>query len=58
MHCRLLHQVPYCEESYGLSVDDLIRAAKAVFAEFELPRKIVSDTGPNFISDQCKQFCM
>ena len=33
----------------GLSADDLIRAAKIVFVEFGLPKKIFLDAGMNFI---------
>ena len=35
----------------GLSADDLSRAARIVFIEFRLPKKIISDAGTNFISD-------
>ena len=40
----------------GLSSDNLIRTAKIILAEFGLPKKIVSDAGMNFISDQLKHF--
>ena len=41
----------------GLSADDLIRGAEIVFAEFGLSKKIVSDAGKKFVSDQFKPFC-
>ena len=41
----------------GLSVGNLIKAVKTVFAEFRLPKKIVLDAGTNLISDKFKQFC-
>ena len=41
----------------GFSADHLIRAAKILFAEFGLPKKIVSDAGMNFILDCFRKFC-
>ena len=40
-----------------LSVDNLIREATIVFTKFGLPKKTVSDTVMNFISDKFTQFC-
>ena len=40
----------------GLSVDNLITAAKIIFAEFWLPKDIMLDAGTNFISDKFRQF--
>ena len=40
----------------GISAEDLIRAAKIVFAKFGLPKKTVLDKGMNFVSDWFKQF--
>ena len=36
---------PLVKKTDGFSADNLTRAAKIVFAEFGLPRKIVSDAG-------------
>ena len=47
---------PVVKKTGGFSAGELIRAAKIVFAGFGLPRKIVSDAGTNFISDQSKHF--
>ena len=40
----------------GLSADDLVRAVNIFFTEFGPPKKMFSDVGINFISDQLKQF--
>ena len=37
-----------------LSVDDVIKATKIVFAKFGIPKKILSDADLNFPSDQFK----
>ena len=43
---------PIVKKACGLSADDdMIRAPKIMFAEFEHPKKIVSDAGTNFISN-------
>ena len=52
MYCRLLQQVPGCEEDV-----DLIQAIKVVFTEFGLPQKWVSDADTNFVSEEFKEFC-
>ena len=44
------------EKTDGFSAENLIRAIKIVFAEFGLPKKIVSNAGTNFISDKFRQF--
>ena len=43
MYCGILQQVPFVKKDYGLSADDLVRAANILFTEFELPKKIVFD---------------
>ena len=48
---------PVMKKTDGLSVDDIIKAAKILFKEFKLPKKIVSDASMNFLSDQFKEFC-
>ena len=40
----------------NLSAGSLIKCCKIYFAEYELPRKIISDTGTNFISEIFKEF--
>ena len=41
----------------GLSVDNLIKTAKAIFPEYGIPHELTSDMGANFVSDQFWQFC-
>ena len=48
---------PVVKKTDGLSAGNLIRAVKIVFAEFGLPKKLVSDVGMNFISDKLRQLC-
>ena len=48
---------PIIKKADGLSAEDLFSAAKIVFAEFGLPKKIISDTVINFVSDGIKQLC-
>ena len=48
---------PVVKKADGLLADDLIKAAKIVFAEFGLLKRIVSDAGTNLISDKFKNFC-
>ena len=40
-----------------LSADSLILTCKAIFAEYEIPKRIMSDSGINFISEKFKNFC-
>ena len=47
---------PIVKKADGLSADDLIRGAKIVFAEFGLPKKIVSDAGTNFYQINLNNF--
>ena len=54
----LLHIVDYyskfpvVKKTNGLLAENMIKVVKIVFAEFGLPKKIVSDVGTNFISEQ------
>ena len=41
----------------SLSADDLAQITKLMFAEYEFPKKIDSDTGTNFTSEMFKDFC-
>ena len=57
MYCELLQQVSYCEKANSLIANGLLKAAKIVFTECGLLKKIFSDTGTNFTSDKFIQFC-
>ena len=48
---------PVVKEMVSLSVHDLVQAAKMTFAEFGLPRKIVSNARMNLTSETFKEFC-
>ena len=48
---------PVVKKMEGLSADSLISAFKAVFSEYGIPKKIMSDAGGNFISEKLKNFC-
>ena len=42
----------------GILPDNLVRSCKIIFAEYRLQRKkIISDTGPKFISENFQEFC-
>ena len=45
---------PVVKKIEGLSADSLISALKVVFAEYSIPKRAMSDTGGNFISEKCK----
>ena len=47
---------PIIKRLEGLSVENLINAAKIIFAKCGIPQKIMSDTETNFISDRFQQF--
>ena len=48
---------PVVKRVESLSAKDLMQAAKVVFAEFGLAKKLVSDAGTNFVSEHFKEFC-
>ena len=48
---------PVIRKSEGFSADSLILTCKVIFTEYGIPKKIMSDSGCNFISDQLKTFC-
>ena len=50
------NKFPVMKRAGGLLADNLIKAAKIMFAVFGLP-KIILDEGTNFISEQFEQFC-
>ena len=41
----------------GISADSLILTCKITFAEYGVPKKIMTDSGGNVISDKFKTFC-
>ena len=48
---------PVIKTLEGLSAENLINTVKIIFAEYGIPKKIMSDAGTNFISDRFQQFC-
>ena len=48
---------PVIKRIEGLFADNLINALKIIFAEYDIPHKIMSDAGTNFISEKFRQFC-
>ena len=48
---------PIVKKEDSLAADDLVKPAKIMFNEFELPNKVISDAGLNFISNTVRQFC-
>ena len=48
---------PIIKKTGDLSADSLILTCRIIFAEYGLPKKIMSDPGGNFISDKLKTFC-
>ena len=51
------NKFPVVKKVGSMSAEDLIQLTTFVFAEFGMPKKFVSDAGPNFISEQFKEFC-
>ena len=49
---------PVVKTLEGLSADSLINTVKIIFAEYGIPRKIMSDMGTNFVADRFWQFCI
>ena len=48
---------PIVKRADSFAADDLVKAAKVLFAEFRLPKKIIWDVGTNFTSETFRQFC-
>ena len=48
---------PVIKKTEDLSADSLILTCKVIFAEYGLPKKIMSDSGRNFVSDKFRTFC-
>ena len=47
---------PIVKKVKALSADDLVQTTKLIFAEYGLPKKIVSDAGAKFTSEIFKDF--
>ena len=48
---------PIVQKLQGLSAEHLINAVSAIFAEYGIPRKLMSDAGTNFVSEKFRCFC-
>ena len=48
---------PIIKKTEDLSADSLILMYKVIFAEYRLPKNIISDSGGNFVSDTLRTFC-
>ena len=48
---------PIVKKVNNLSADDLVKITKLHFAEYGLPKKIVSDVDTNFTAEIFKAFC-
>ena len=48
---------PIIKKTEYLLADSLILACKIIFLEYGLPRKIMSYTGSNFMSETFEKFC-
>ena len=48
---------PVIKKLEGLSAESLTTTTKIIFAEYDIPQKIMSDGGMNLVSDRFQQFC-
>ena len=48
---------PAIKKTEDLSPDSLILTCKIIFAEYRLPKNIMSGSGGNFVSDKFRTFC-
>ena len=48
---------PVIKTTEDISADSLILTCKIIYSEYGLPKKIISDSGGNFISDKFTTFC-
>ena len=48
---------PIVRKFQGLSVEHLINEIAAIFAEYGIPQKLMSDAGTNFDSEKFRHFC-
>ena len=50
--CRLQQQISHCQEIGGIVSREPHQHHKIIFAEYDIPQKIMSDAGMNFVSDR------
>ena len=48
---------PIIKKTEDLSADSLILTCKIIFTEYGIAKKIMSDSGSNFVSDKFRTFC-
>ena len=48
---------PIIQKLQGLSAEHLINAVSAIFTEYGLPHKLMSEAGTNFVSEKFRHFC-
>ena len=48
---------PVIRRLQGLLAEHLINAVTAIFTEYVIPQRIMSDAGTNFVSERFRQFC-
>ena len=48
---------PIIQKLQGLSMEHLINAVSAIFAEYGILCKLMSDAGTNFVSEKFRHFC-
>ena len=49
-------KLPIIMKTEDLSAESLILTCKIIFEEYGIPKKIMSDSGSNFVSDKFKAF--
>ena len=47
---------PVVKKIVSLSANDLVHMAKMIFSKFELPQKIISDAGTNFVLENFRNY--
>ena len=57
MHCRLLQQIPHCQEIRGIISRKPNHHNKSHICQIWHTPKTMSDAGTNFVSDKFWQFC-
>ena len=50
-------EFPMIQKLQGLSAEHLINAVSAVFTEYGIPHKLMSDAGTNFVSEKIRCLC-
>ena len=51
------NKFPIIKKTEDLSADSLILTCQIIYAEYRVPKKIISDSGGNFVSDKFRTFC-